>query len=142
MAPRNPPRKPQKSPHKSRSPRPTAAAPAPPPRELGTPDASWTVPAELGGRPLDNVVRTLADVSWSDARKWIETGKIAVDGHVTTETTRRTRASAVVTRHPRAPSPKAARLAEYSEDLIAYVDPAVVVVRKPAGISTIPFGDE
>lgn len=109
---------------------------------LGAPDATWTVPPELGGRPLDAVVRTLADVSWNEARRWIESGKIALDGVPSNDVTRKVRRGATLTRHPRAPSPKAARLHTVSADLIAYLDPSVVVVRKPAGISTIPFGDE
>jgi hypothetical protein len=38
------------------------------------------IPAELQGRPLDEVVRRLFEVSWGQARGWVETGKIWVDG--------------------------------------------------------------
>lgn len=109
---------------------------------VGTADATWTVPQDLGGKSLDNVVRTLAEVSWSQARKWIESGKIAVDGMTWTQTTKYVPVAATITLHPRAPSAKAARVAEARDELIAYVDASVVVVRKPAGISTVPFGDE
>jgi 23S rRNA pseudouridine1911/1915/1917 synthase len=108
----------------------------------GAPDATWTVPAELGGKPLDGVVRTLAEVPWSLARRWIESGKIAVNGEPWTNQTKYISAGAVITRHPRAPSAKAIRAAEVHDELIEYVDGSVVVVRKPAGISTVPFGDE
>ncbi len=109
---------------------------------LGAPDASWTVPSELAGRALDNVVRTLGEVSWSVARKWIETGKIAVNGVQLANATKYIAAGAVITRHPRAPSARTVRVAEAIHELIVYVDSSVVVVRKPAGISTVPFGDE
>jgi len=120
-----------------------AVSPAEPTKSsLGAPDATWLVTAEFANRPLDGIVRTLADVSWSEARKLIESGKIAVDGTQVTDTTRHAREGSRITRHPRAPSPKAARRAEVGAGLIVYVDASVVVVRKPAGISTVPFGDE
>jgi 23S rRNA pseudouridine1911/1915/1917 synthase len=100
------------------------------------------VPSDLGGKALDAVVRTLADVPWSLARRWIESGKIVVNGATWTAGTKHVPAGAVITRHPRAPSAKAVRVAEAHDELIAYVDGSVAVVRKPAGISTVPFGDE
>lgn len=109
---------------------------------IGAPDASWTVPEELAGKALDGVVRALADVPWSLARRWIESGKIAVNGSPWSDGTRHVRAGSVITRHPRAPSAKAVRVAEARDELIEYVDASVVVVRKPPGISTVPFGDE
>ncbi len=42
----------------------------------------------------------------------------------------------------RAPKPQTARVQQLGGDLIVYADAAVVVVRKPAGLSTVPFGDE
>ncbi len=113
-----------------------------PSSSLGSPDATWVVPPDLAGRPLDGIVRALGSLSWSEARRLIETGKIAIEGTQAMDATRRLRAGTTITRHPRAPSQKAARLAELGGDLIAHLDTAVVVVRKPAGISTIPFGDE
>ena len=35
-----------------------------------------------------------------------------------------------------------ARVQRLEGELIVYADPSLVVVRKPAGISTVPFGDE
>lgn len=134
---------------KNPSPKPAAPSPSPKaekgkpsPTWVGTPDATWVVPSDLDGKPLDAIVRALASASWSEARQWISSGKILVNGVMTNVETRKVRSGATITRHPRAPSPKAARIASAASDLIAYVDPSVVVVRKPAGISTIPFGDE
>lgn len=100
------------------------------------------MPIDLGGRALDGVVRTLAGVPWSVARKWIESGKIAVNDAVWTDGTKHVAKGAVITRHPRAPSAKTVRIAEAIDEFIVYVDASVVVVRKPAGICTVPFGDE
>lgn len=124
-----------------KSPRPTSYQPTET-VSLGAPDASWTVPETLGGKAIDAVVRALADVPWSVARRWIESGKIAVNGMPLTGVTNHVAAHAVITRHPRAPTAKAMRVAEARDELIEYVDASVVVVRKPAGISTVPFGDE
>jgi len=140
MSSRPPPRtRPRSSPRGSPRTPPPAGQPA---SALGSPDATWVVPPDLAGRPLDGVVRTLAAVSWSDARRLIESGKIAIDGTQMLDPMRKTRAGAQITRHPRAPSQKAVRLASIDEELVVHLDPALVVVRKPAGISTIPFGDE
>jgi 23S rRNA pseudouridine1911/1915/1917 synthase len=35
-----------------------------------------------------------------------------------------------------------ARVQALADDLIVYADPSLVVVRKPAGVSTVPYGDE
>ncbi len=51
-------------------------------------------------------------------------------------------AGEVVEIDPRAPKPKTARLRAIGEDLIEYVDASVVVVRKPAGIMTVPYEGE
>jgi 23S rRNA pseudouridine1911/1915/1917 synthase len=88
------------------------------------------------------VVRTLAKVPWSEARRMIETGKIRLAGEVVTDPLRKVRAGDKLAVHMRAPRPRTARVQELGADLIAYCDANVVVVRKPAGISTVPFGDE
>ncbi|MEZ4314268.1 MAG: pseudouridine synthase, partial [Polyangiaceae bacterium] len=99
----------------------------------------WVVTAEVGGRQLDGAIKTLAGVAWSAARSMIETGKVKVSGVVAQSARRRVAAGEVIEIDPRAPKPKTARLRALGDELIAYVDPAVVVVRKPAGISTVPF---
>ncbi len=103
-------------------------------------DQTWRVPAELGGKALDGVLRTLGGVSWEVARTWIRTGKVRVDGEICEDGLRRSRAGAEISLHLRAPRPKVARVQALEADLFAYVDAAVAVVRKPAGISTVPFG--
>ncbi len=113
--------------------------PAPPPDR---PDHAWTVPPELHARPLDGVVRALAAVSWSEARRLVETGKVRVGGEVVTSPGRKVRGGDRVSIHMRAPRPRTARVQALEEGLVVYADPSLVVVDKPAGVSTVPYGDE
>lgn len=107
------------------------------------PDRSFTIPPDLNARPLDGIVRTLlGNVPWSEARKLVETGKIRVAGEVVTDPTRKMRAGSSLTLHMRARRPRAALMHELGENLIVHLDASVVVVRKPPGISTVPFGEE
>ena len=98
---------------------------------------SFVVPKELHGRPLDGVLKTLASLTWGDARKLIERGKISVGGVVVTKTDRRLREGDQLDVRPNAPRPKSAGTLDRS--VLVYVDPQVVVVNKPAGINTVPF---
>jgi len=111
------------------SPRPTAG---PPP---GAEDAEVApkVPA------LDAVVRTLFTVSWSEARARITTGKIRVGDIVQTNPLFRVRDPSLVTLQMNAPRPRAPVL---PEGAIVHVDAHVVIVDKPAGVSTVPYDEE
>ncbi|WP_394847871.1 RluA family pseudouridine synthase [Pendulispora brunnea] len=100
------------------------------------------VPDDLSGKPLDAVVRTLFSLTWGKARSCIETGKVQLDGQTVTNTTRRVRAGVDVTLRMSAPRPQHTRRADLEADRIIHIDAHVVVVNKPAGISTIPYGDE
>ena len=51
----------------------------------------FEVPASLAGRPLDRALRTLAELSWGDARALIARGKVEVAGVVTTVADREAR---------------------------------------------------
>ncbi len=128
--------------HPSLSPTIRMSPPKPPSPHTPTPDREWVVPPELGGRPLDGVVKAHDQGSWSDARKLIQTGKVLVDGNLVTKSDRKVGAGATIAVHLRAPKPKTARFAELDDQLLVYVDAHVVVVNKPPGISTVPFGDE
>lgn len=115
------------------------ASPARGAKETGGP---FVVTEELAGRPLDGVLRALTGAAWSAARSMIETGKVRVGGVLATNARRRAMAGEVVEIDPRAPKPKTARLRALGDELIAYADGAVVVVRKPAGIMTVPYEGE
>ena len=111
-------------------------------KDAGGPTGPFTVTEELAGRPLDGAVKALTGAPWSSARSMIETGKVRVGGVTATNARRRVMAGEVIEIDPRAPKPKTARLRSLGDELIAYADASVVVVRKPAGISTVPYEGE
>ena len=94
------------------------------------------VPAELAG-PLDRAVRGLWGVSWGKARAWIEAGKVRVGRDVVRDPTARVSAGVGVAMDERAPR-KGARGGAAPVDIV-HADAHVVVVSKPAGVSTIPY---
>jgi 23S rRNA pseudouridine1911/1915/1917 synthase len=106
------------------------------------PAGRFVVPDALASRPLDGALRELLRVPWSVARSLVETGKVKVSGATAASARRRVRKGEVIEIDPRAPKPKTARLRALGEELIAYADASVVVVRKPAGISTVPYEGE
>jgi 23S rRNA pseudouridine1911/1915/1917 synthase len=111
------------------------------PGGAGSPGGEQTVPTQLGGRPLDGILRTLFGLTWGNARKWIETGKVMVDGQVVLDHGRAVRAGVVVALTMNAPKRQgdSRARAELDDAAIVHVDTHVVVVNKPAGVSTIPF---
>jgi len=132
---------------KTRDPRAFPAGAAPAPSAGSAPDKAWSVPAEVVGpagdkpRKLDGVLREHLQIPWSEARRLVETGKVTVGGKVATVSDRPVRAGDLIELRLRAPRPRTARLQELG-DLLVYIDGSVVVVRKPPGVSTVPFGDE
>jgi len=107
------------------------------PRRATAGARSESVPPALAGS-LDRAVRGLFGVSWGKARAWIESGKVCVDGARVTEATARVTDGAVV-----AVDERAARLrrGELDEGDVVHVDAQVMVVDKPAGLSTVPYDD-
>jgi 23S rRNA pseudouridine1911/1915/1917 synthase len=89
--------------------------------------------AELENQTLGGALRRwLPDCSWSQVRKLIESRRIMVSGNLCLDGSRRLKAEDVVKllSHPTAapPSPNDVR--------VQYLDPHVVVVEKPAGVTT------
>ncbi len=106
------------------------------------PFAPKTVPYKLGGVRLDRAVHELYALPWAKARQAIQTGKVFVQGQVVLaidHTVNRGDGLAIVQNAPR---PSTAKRLAFEEEAIEYVDASVVVVRKPPGISTVPYGDE
>lgn len=97
----------------------------------------FVVPAELAGRPLDGALKALGALSWGKARELIERGKIRLGGKVVTDGERRVREGETIELDPAARKLAASSLLERSA--ILYFDPHVVVVNKPAGMSTVPY---
>jgi 23S rRNA pseudouridine1911/1915/1917 synthase len=87
---------------------------------------------------LDGAVRTGFDLSWGKARETITSGKIRVNGEVVTDTTRKVIAGAEIELNMNAPRPNRSRL---EADRILYVDPHLVIVSKPPGISTVAYDE-
>ncbi len=105
-----------------------------PPREL----APIAAPLELAGKPLDAVVRALFGLTWGEARSRIETGKVWVDGEARTNERTRVREGSTVAIRMSAPRPRA-KERTLDDAAIVYWDTHVVVVDKPAGVSTVPY---
>jgi 23S rRNA pseudouridine1911/1915/1917 synthase len=98
---------------------------------------AFTVPTELDGRPIDGAVKKLLVVSWGDARQLLARGKVKLGDEVVTDGERRVRAGESLSIDPHA---RAAPRPETSLPVvIVHVDAHIVVVDKPAGISTVPF---
>jgi 23S rRNA pseudouridine1911/1915/1917 synthase len=102
------------------------------------------VPEDAGGKRLDGIVRSVFGLSWSDAREAIRSGKVFLGdpGSVETDAERPMRAGTRLELRPAAPRPHVARLGTFERGAIEFLDRHVVVVEKPAGISTVPFGEE
>jgi 23S rRNA pseudouridine1911/1915/1917 synthase len=75
-------------------------------------------------------------VSWGQARAWIAAGKVRVGGAVVTDETSRVGSGVPVHVDERARRP---READLTDDQVVFVDAQVVVVAKPAGVSTVPY---
>jgi 23S rRNA pseudouridine1911/1915/1917 synthase len=106
----------------------------------GARSESAPVPPDLAG-PLDRVVRGLFGVSWGKARSWIAAGKVRVDGERVTEATARVVAAAVVAIDERAARVRPGERTGGPAMHVVHVDAQVVVVDKPAGLSTIPYDE-
>jgi 23S rRNA pseudouridine1911/1915/1917 synthase len=110
---------------------------------------SAIVSPDLEG-PLDRAVRALfhaprspgqpagQPASWGAARAWIATGKVRVAGLLVTDATARVRAGVEVSLDERARRPRAGELLDAA---VVHVDPHIVVVAKPSGVSTVPYDE-
>ena len=112
-------------------------APAQAPRQASPLARGESVPPALAGS-LDRAVRGIFGVSWGKARTWIESGKVSVAGARVTEATARVAGGAVVVVDERAAR---LRRGELDDADVVHVDAQVVVVAKPAGLSTVPYDD-
>jgi 23S rRNA pseudouridine1911/1915/1917 synthase len=91
------------------------------------------------GTPLlDAAVRAKFDLSWNRARELIRRGKVSVDGRVVTSETLRVREGAEIEMNLAARDPRTTASA-LPPEAIVFADAHVVVVNKPAGVSTVPF---
>lgn len=101
-----------------------------------------TVLPALANLALDALVRQLFDTSWGKARAWIESGKVSVNGKTVVELRAPVLAGAEIHLNMNAPRSGTARreaAVSLGRERIIYSDSQVVVVDKPAGISSVPF---
>jgi 23S rRNA pseudouridine1911/1915/1917 synthase len=96
---------------------------------------SWRV--EVSGITVAAFVKERAEVPWTVAKRHVASGKVFVDGARVTEVDARLVAGSVVELKMAAPRPRdPAR-----EGVLAYDDAHVVVIDKPAGVSSVPYDD-
>ena len=90
--------------------------------------------------PLDRTLRAIyPGSSWGSVRKLIETGKVSVDGEVTRDPVRAVRRGSTVAVSMRARRPTSGETLPKSA--FVHVDSQLVVVKKPAGVSTVPYDE-
>ena len=101
----------------------------------------FTVTADLAGSPLDAVVRAAFALSWGRARDLVRRGKVAIDGKTCTEPVRYVHTGQVVSIDLAARNTRTIAT-DLPEGALVHIDPHVIVVEKPPGISTVPFDPE
>lgn len=98
---------------------------------------SFSVGEEEAGERVDVVLSGLAHVSRAQARRWIDAGRVALDGAVVERASRKVGIGEVVTATPPAPVDAVARPEPIPLDIV-YEDDQVVVVDKAAGLVVHP----
>ena len=98
----------------------------------------FDVPQDLGGASLDALVRTAFGLTWGRARDLVRRGKVTVDGRTLTDPVRRVRAGSQVSLDLAARNARTVAT-DLPDGAIVHLDPHVIVVDKPSGISTVPF---
>lgn len=102
-------------------------------------DSQWTIPKASDAAALDRALRDLvAGESWNKVRRLIQTGKIRLDGQLVTDPRRPVREGQTLELTLAAPRSQREALTPIS---IAYIDAHLVVVHKPARISTTPYDE-
>ncbi len=93
------------------------------------------VPEEFDKKSLGGAVHTMFEISWQKARDYIDSGKVTADGVRITDPRWRVTKGAELVLSMNAPRP-------IDDSFVIFIDSEVVVVNKPAGISTVPWRDE
>jgi 23S rRNA pseudouridine1911/1915/1917 synthase len=79
--------------------------------------------------------RRMAGRSWNDVRRLVETGKVRVDDDIVLDPARRVSAGARLAIVMAAPRPRA----ELVGFRVAFEDGHVVIIEKPAGVTSVPY---
>lgn len=88
--------------------------------------------------PLDGAVREAFALSWGKAREWVRTGKVSVGGEVVTDPLARVNVGDLL-RLNLAARKVAKGGGGLPESAVVFFDAHVIVVRKPPGLSTVPY---
>jgi 23S rRNA pseudouridine1911/1915/1917 synthase len=93
-----------------------------------------------GDKPLDRWLRELLPgKSWNEVRRLVRTGKVFIDGQAVLDPTSPIAAGAEL--ELRQNAPRATRTPSLPRSAILHLDAQLVVVAKPAGISTVPYDE-
>jgi 23S rRNA pseudouridine1911/1915/1917 synthase len=93
-----------------------------------------------GEKPLDRWLRELMPgKSWNEVRRFVRTGKVFVNGVAVLDPTSLVKAGSHL--EFRQNAPRATRAPSLPRNAILHLDAQVVVVEKPAGISTVPYDE-
>lgn len=97
----------------------------------------WTAPAAAAGGTVAAAVREASGEAWTVVKRWIATGKLLVDGTVVTAIDHRLRGGERLEVRLAAPRPRDPT----REGTLVHDDAHVVVIDKPAGVSSVPYED-
>jgi 23S rRNA pseudouridine1911/1915/1917 synthase len=93
------------------------------------------------GATIAAIVRGAMNVPWSRARQLCRDGRVTIDGVLARDDAARVRRGMKVVVRPTAPRVRD-EPAVLERDRIVHLDGEVVVVDKPAGLSTVPFDED
>ena len=102
----------------------------------GVPNLTFIVPPKASGERAPTLAAALrgeAEMTWGKAQTLCERGKVSVDGVVELDPAARMKPGASVVVDERRPAPKPQTVP------ILFEDAHIVVIDKPAGISSVPF---
>jgi 23S rRNA pseudouridine1911/1915/1917 synthase len=97
--------------------------------------SEWTTSSADAGTSLAAFLRQCLGVSWNRARQHVATGKVFVDGACCTDAGARLDAGQSVVLRMNAPRPRSSGQVVR----IVHEDAHVVVIDKPAGVSSVPY---
>ena len=98
------------------------------------------VTTEQDQTTLASVVRELMEgLSWSKSRELVRTGRVSVDGELRFDPAERMRAGANIEINP---SGRKRRSPVLERERLVHIDRDLVVVRKPAGLLSVPYDDK
>src|SRR5262245_48920264 len=98
-------------------------------------DRALVVEPDAAGRELTSYLRAALGRPWAEVRRLVDTGKVFVDGCRAERAGQRLAAGQRIELRMAAPRPRDPR----GEVRIAHEDGQIVVIDKPAGVSTVPY---